>query len=85
MNHEERVGKANQERRDAEERKRAAESAFADLAMLTYPRPNEDADAALEDVRRAEQDIAYWAGAVAALRGRLSFDDGYPFGRAGGG
>lgn len=70
----ERRAAAARELREAECRKRNAERDFAEYALLTYPRPNEDADEIAEIAREAELDMRYWQGALDALRGALSID-----------
>lgn len=70
----ERRAAAARELREAECRKRNAERDFSEYALLTYPRPNENADEFAGLAREAELDMRYWQGALDALRGALSID-----------
>lgn len=74
MNERERLKAAQRERSAAEQRKLGAERDFAEYALLTYPRPNDDADECARAAREAEIEMRYWEGAIAALLGALPSD-----------
>ena len=74
MNERERRAAAFRERSAAEERRRSAETNFAEYALLTYPRPNADANRFADMAAGAELEMRYWQGAIDALTGNLPID-----------
>lgn len=74
MNERERLKAAQRERAAAENRKRDLERDFAEHALVTYPRLNKDADECARVARKAELEMRYWEGAIAALLGSLPSD-----------
>lgn len=74
MNERERRAAAFRERSAAESRKISVETNFAEYALITYPRPNADADRFADMAAGAELEMRYWQGAIDALTENLPID-----------